>query len=145
MPHDSGNQRAGPTNPTSSFLASLGNLTGLDVSEEVKQNCYLQDARVYDGGAFPFPSQSFDLCVSNFVLERVSVHPVTHFREVARVLKPAGKYCFRTPNLWHYIPLAASLTSHSVHLKLANRLRGLDDSAHDPWPTVYRANTLRAE
>jgi hypothetical protein len=32
---------AGPTNPTSSFLASLGNLTGLDVSEEVKQNCYL--------------------------------------------------------------------------------------------------------
>jgi SAM-dependent methyltransferase len=132
---------AGPTNPASSFLASLGNLTGLDVSEEVKQNCYLQDARVYDGGAFPFPSQSFDLCVSNFVLEHV-VDPVTHFREVARVLKPGGKYCFRTPNLWHYIPLAARLMPHSIHLKLANRLRGLGDGAHDPWPTVYRANTL---
>lgn len=134
---------AGPTNSTSSFLASRGNLTGLDVSEEVKQNRHLQSAHVYDGGAFPFPSQSFDLCVSNFVLEHV-LDPATHFREVARVLKPGGKYCFRTPNLWHYVPLAARLTPHSLHLKLANRLRALDDGAHDPWPTVYRANTLPA-
>ena len=69
---------AGPTNPTSSFLASLGNLTGLDVSEEVKQNCYLQDALVYDGGIFPFPSQSFDLCVSNLSWS-MSQTPSTHF------------------------------------------------------------------
>jgi SAM-dependent methyltransferase len=132
---------AGPTNPASSFLASLGDLTGLDVSAEVKENCDLQSAHVYDGGIFPFASHSFDLCVSNFVLEHVA-DPATHFREVARVLKPGGKYCFRTPNLWHYIPLAARLTPHSLHLKLANRLRGLDESAHDPWPTVYRANSL---
>jgi SAM-dependent methyltransferase len=134
---------AGPTNPTTKFLASLGPVTGLDVSDEVKQNRDLRRAEVYDGGAFPFTARSFDLCVSNFVLEHVA-DPATHFSEVARVLRPGGTYCFRTPNLWHYIPFVSKLLPHSLHLKLANHLRRLDGDAHDPWPTVYRANTMPA-
>jgi hypothetical protein len=30
---------------------------------------------------------------------------------------------------------------HSLHLRLANRLRSLDADAHDPYPTRYRANS----
>jgi hypothetical protein len=37
--------------------------------------------------------------------------------------------------------MAASLMPHSIHLRLANKLRALAADAHDPWPTVYRANT----
>lgn len=132
---------AGPANPTTAFLATLGAVTGLDVSREVLDNSYCQESHVYDGTRFPFRDESFDLCVSNYVLEHVA-DPLTHFAEAFRVLAPGGAYCFRTPNRWHYITLASSILPHSMHLRLANRLRGLE-GAHDPWPTVYRANRYR--
>ena len=97
----------------------------------------------FDGIQLPFDEASFDLCVSNYVLEHVA-HPRQHFREVARVLRSGGAYCFRTPNRWHYVAIASRLLPYSAHLKLANRLRGLAEDAHDPYPTHYRANSRRA-
>jgi SAM-dependent methyltransferase len=131
---------AGPANPTTAFLASIGSVTGLDVSPELQDNPYLVEPRVYDGITMPFPAASFDLCVSNYVLEHVA-DPASHFQEVFRVLKPHSAYCFRTPNRWHYVTMTASLMPHSVHLRLANKLRALDAEAHAPWQTLYRANT----
>jgi SAM-dependent methyltransferase len=131
---------AGPANSTTAFLAELGSVSGLDVSDEVRNNPHISDAHVYDGITMPFPNEQFDLCVSNYVLEHVT-NPRAHFQEVFRVLKPGAAYCFRTPNLWHYVTIASRLVPHSVHLRLANKLRALGDDAHDPWPTVYRANT----
>jgi|SRR5579863_7457731 len=133
---------AGPANPTTAVLARLGPVTGLDVSTEVLGNPNLTEARVYDGIKVPLPGEAFDLCVSNYVLEHVA-DPASHFQEVFRVLKPGASYCFRTPNRWHYVTIASSAVPHSMHLRLANRLRALDADAHDPWPTVYRANTRR--
>ena len=132
---------AGPANTTSAHLAALGAVVGLDISDEVQLNPHLASAHVYDGGAFPFDSESFDACASNYVLEHVG-DPDTHFAEVARVLRPGGVYCFRTPNIWHYIVLASTCVPHAVHKALANRMRRLD-GAHDPYPTFYRANTRR--
>jgi len=131
---------AGPENQTSLFLSGLGRLQGVDVSDEVLGNRHLQKAAVYDGKVLPFSAEQFDLCVSDYVLEHIE-DATAHFREVARVLKPGGKYCFRTPNLFHYVALASSLLPHSVHLQLANRMRGAGADAHDPYPTFYRANT----
>lgn len=131
---------AGPQNATTAFLAGLGPVVGLDVSAEITSNPNLKEAKVYDGVEMPFADVSFDACVSNYVLEHVA-DPTLHFSEVFRVLKPGGAYCFRTPNRMHYVALASSLLPHSVHLRIANRLRALKDDAHDPWPTVYRANT----
>jgi SAM-dependent methyltransferase len=133
---------AGPANSTTTFLARLGPVTGLDVSTEVLANPNLTEARVYDGIKMPLPDEAFDLCVSNYVLEHVA-DPASHFQEVYRVLKPQAFYCFRTPNRWHYVTIASNFVPHSVHLRLANKLRALDANAHDPWPTVYRANTRR--
>lgn len=133
---------AGAKNPTTEFLASLGQVTGLDVSAEVQTNPDLQEARVYDGTVMPFAEGSFGMCVSNYVLEHVS-NPALHFSEIFRVLEPGGSYCFRTPNRWHYITMASHALPHAVHLRIANSLRGMDASAHDPWPTVYLANTRR--
>jgi SAM-dependent methyltransferase len=134
---------AGPTNATSRFLATLGELHGIDVSEEVRGNAHLASSGIIKDGRFPFPDESFDFAVSNFVVEHVD-DAVVHLSEVRRVLKPGAHYAFRTPNLWHYVALASRFTSHRVHVLLANRLRGLDPSHHDPWPTVYAMNTPEA-
>lgn len=132
---------AGPSNPTSAFLSSLGNVTGLDISDEVLTNRSLASAHLYDGGKVPFQDQSFDACVSDFVLEHVEDTRL-HFGEIARVLKPGGVYCFRTPNVLHYVGIVSKLLPHKAHLAVANRLRRLKE-AHDPYPTYYRANTTR--
>jgi SAM-dependent methyltransferase len=131
---------AGPTNRTSFHLATLGRVTGVDVSDSVLQNTALRKAFVYDGQRLPFEEQSFDACVSNYVLEHVH-QPAAHFREVARVLKPGGVYCFRTPNLWHYITFMSYLLPYSVHRNSVHRLQGSSEEAHEPWPTVYAANS----
>ncbi|MGA3023413.1 MAG: class I SAM-dependent methyltransferase [Bryobacteraceae bacterium] len=130
----------GPTNPTSAFLASRGNVVGVDISNEVLGNESLAEARVYDGLQIPFEDASFLACVSDYVLEHVT-NPHEHFREVGRILRPGGVYCFRTPNLWHYVTLGSKLLPHRLHTHLANRLRGLGNQFHEPYPTLYAANT----
>lgn len=132
---------AGPSNATSRFLATLGTVRGLDTDDAVRTNDALASAEVFDGaGPFPFPDESFDLCVSNFVVEHVG-DPRSHLREVKRVLRPGGAYVFRTPNRWHYTALVAAATPHWFHRLVANRLRALPEDAHDPYPTVYAMNT----
>lgn len=134
---------AGPTNPTSSFLASLGALHGVDLDAEVEHNEALESAHVLgEDQRYPFADEHFDLCVSNYVVEHVA-DPVAHLREVARVLAPGGAYLFRAPNLWHPISLVAAATPHWFHEQVANRLRGLAEEAHDPYPTLHRLNDRR--
>jgi len=133
---------AGPSNPTTELLSGIGPVTGVDLDSEVLGNTFCTRAYVFDGVRLPFPDNSFDACVSNWVLEHVA-DPQSHFKEVARVLRPGGAYCFRTPNLFHYVSMGSRLTPHFIHLAAANRLRGRGSEAHDPYPTFYRANTTR--
>ena len=132
---------AGPRNETTNYLATLGPVAGADISGEVHNNVALTEAHTFDGLHLPFPDNKFDVCVSNWVVEHVD-DPSTHFREIGRVLKPGGVYCFRTPNRWHYFVLASWLLPFSVHLRIANLLRGLPRETRDPYPTYYRANTF---
>ena len=134
---------AGPPNPTSRYLASLGVLSGVDVDPDVLSNDALADARVLEAEPFPFPDAQFDACVSNYVLEHVE-DPVVHLAEVCRVLRPGGVYVFRTPNRFHYVSLVSRLTPHWVHDAIANRLRRLAEDAHPPYPTCYRLNSRGA-
>lgn len=134
---------AGPSNPTSRFIGSRFRTEGVDVSDEVLQNDSLEHARVYNGVTLPYASGTFDACVSYYVLEHIA-DPVAHFREAARILRPGGAYFLCTPNLWHYVTLGSALLPYWFHRQLANRLRGLGEQAHCPYPTMYRANTPRA-
>lgn len=133
---------AGPTNETTRVLSDIGTVTGLDIDSAVMSNGFCTRAEVFDGICIPFADNSFDACVSDWVLEHVE-NPEAHFKEVARILRPNGVYCFRTPNLYHYVSLGSRITAHSLHLTWANKLRGLAPEAHDPYPTYYRANTRK--
>lgn len=134
---------AGPSNATSRFLASVGEVHGVDIGAEVLENDALASAAVLTGTGFPFPDAHFDGSVSNYVLEHVE-HPRAHFAEVGRVLKPGAAYVFRTPNLYHYVALIARATPHAFHRLVANRLRALPAGSRDPYPTYYRCNSRRA-
>ena len=133
---------AGRSNATSRFLAGLGQLHGVDPSAAVLENDALASAAVMSAASYPFADASFDACVSNYVLEHIA-DPARHFSEVARVLKPGGVYCFRTPNRYHYVTAVAQLTPHWFHVLVANRLRNLSAEADEPCPTHYEANTQR--
>ena len=96
-------------------------------------------ARVYDGITMPFPAASFDLCVSNYVLEHVA-DPASHFQEVFRVLKP-DRLLFP-----HSESLALRNDDREPDAAFSAFARGEQTArarseAHDPWPTLYRANT----
>jgi SAM-dependent methyltransferase len=130
----------GPSNTTSRFLATLGELHGLDPDPVATTNDALLSASLLEGNRFPFSDEAFDCCVSNYVCEHVA-DPLMHLAEVKRVLKPGGAYVFRTVNRFHYVGLIASVTPHGFHKAIANRLRALPAGAHQPYPTLYRMNT----
>lgn len=134
---------AGPSNPTSRFLATLGELHGVDPDPEVTTNDALQKSSVMNDAKLPVPDGFFDCCVSDYVVEHVKDGP-SHLHEVARVLRPGGVYLFRTVNRFHYVALVASMTPYRLHAMIANRARALPKDAHDPYPTVYALNTRRA-
>ncbi len=131
---------AGPTNETSTFLSSLGSVHGLDVDPDVKNNNALTASHVLAGDEYPFPADTFDACVSNYVNEHIA-DPQRHLEEVYRVLKPGGVYVFRTPNRFHYTSIVSGLTPHWFHNLVANRARNLPPGSHDPYPTHYLLNS----
>jgi SAM-dependent methyltransferase len=134
---------SGPANPTTVFLASIGEVHGIDPDPDICLNDALTTATVLDGDSYPFPDNVFSLCVSNYVVEHVR-DGTGHLREVARVLRPGGRYVFRTVNRMHYVALVSAFTPHWFHKLVANRARGLPATSHDPYPTVYALNTATA-
>jgi SAM-dependent methyltransferase len=128
---------AGPSNNISDYLKTLGELHGIDVDPAILGNTALETAVVFEE-CFPFPDNSFDTCVSNYVCEHLK-NPQAHLKEVSRVLRPGGAYVFRTPNRFHYATIVSGLTPHSFHVKTANKLRAI--GGHDPYPTWYRLNS----
>lgn len=81
------------------------NITGLDFSasaiEIAKESAAKQQAPVEfvqgDAEALPFEDGAFDLVISCECMEHVP-HPPQMAREMARVLKPGGRFCLTTEN-----------------------------------------------
>ena len=91
-----------------------------------------------DAATLPFEAASFDVVTANMVVEHLS-DPGTQFREIARVLKPGGRFVLHTPNATGYPVLMARVVPDKVRAMAARVLDGRP--SEDRFPTFYRANT----
>ena len=78
-------------------------VSGLGMNEEeLKKNPALDDYIVHDlnqNPVLPFPSESFDAILCTASVEYL-IHPFEVFKEVARVLRPQGKFIVTFSNRW---------------------------------------------
>ena len=123
--------------PEMNFKGRAARVCGVDPDERVLKNPYLDEAKIGVGENIPYGAESFDLIFADNVVEHLSA-PTDVFREAARVLKPGGRFLFKTPNRRHYMPTIARFTPHIFH-QFYNRLRGREHE--DTFETHYRANT----
>ena len=116
---------------------------GIDVDPAAAANPFLDEfRRIDDVLRWPVEDASVDLAISVSVLEHVP-EPDAFFDEVARVLKPGGVLCLRTPNKRSYPAVAARLVPNRFHARVVGTAQR-DRKAEDVFPTVYRCNTARA-
>ncbi|MEJ5312340.1 MAG: class I SAM-dependent methyltransferase [Anaerolineae bacterium] len=89
----------------------------------------------------PFADAVFDMVVASWVLEHLP-QPLVTWREIARVLRPGGRFFFLTPNRDHPIPRASAWLARlrTVQAPLVNAIYGR--AAADTFPVHYRANTF---
>lgn len=90
----------------------------------------------------PFESGSIDVVIASWVLEHLPRPQVT-FGEIARVLRPGGRFFFLTPNVDHPLPrLSLALARmRKLQQRVVSRVYGR--SAMDTFPVTYRANSMR--
>jgi SAM-dependent methyltransferase len=118
---------------------------GVDPDPSIAQNKQIDHGVVAVGEHMPFANESFDLVLSDWVVEHLA-KPEDVIREVFRVLRPGGWFVFRTGNVFHYSYAIAAATPHWFHQIVGNWARGLHSQTRDPHPTYYRLNrqaTLR--
>ena len=122
--------------PQMDFRDHCGLACGVDIEPSVLDNPFLHEARVGNIEQLPWAENTFDIVISNNVLEHLS-QPATAFSEVYRVLKPGGIFFIKTPNCLHYVALLARCTPHRFH-EWFNQKRGR--ASKDTFPTFYKVN-----
>jgi Methylase involved in ubiquinone/menaquinone biosynthesis len=121
----------------------VSKVVAADVDPAVRENADVDEALVVaENAPLPFADESFDLIVSDFVFEHIAT-PVQTAAELARVLKPGGYICARTPNKWGYVGLCANSIPNAWHHSLL-RVFQPNRQHRDVFPTEYHMNTRRA-
>lgn len=114
---------------------------GVDVDTAVKANPELDQAEIIEQGEpLPFPNQTFDLILCDWVVEHIA-DPESFVAEVQRVLKIDGWFCARTPNRWSYFAVGARILSARMEARIL-RVLAPRRHAEDVFPKFYRLNTL---
>ncbi|MFO0898201.1 MAG: class I SAM-dependent methyltransferase [Pirellulales bacterium] len=113
---------------------------GCDVDAVGEQNPTIaQFFRINESG-WDVPDAEIDLAIADCVLEHVP-DPDLFFREAARVVRPGGYLCIRTPNALGYVSLAARVVPNRLHGRVVRLVAGRNEA--DTFPTLYRCNTAR--
>lgn len=116
---------------------------GLDVDSSGADNPFVDEFRqLTPGSAWPMDDASVDLIFADHVMEHLP-DPSSFFRESARVVRPGGFICIRTPNKLGYVGLISRIVPNRFHAKFLRRAQTGRAEA-DIFPTLYRCNTARA-
>lgn len=113
---------------------------GADVDPVVLQNRTLDRAIVLQPGEHvPVPDAAVDMVLSDFTFEHIP-EPLVLGAEFARMVKPGGWVCARTPNKRGYIAAFSSLVPNRLHARVLRRVQpGRQEK--DVFPTLYCLNT----
>lgn len=131
------------------YLAELagenGKVTAVDTSDQRIIDGHFRFLMVKDC-ILPFSDDSFDVVVSNQVLEHVGDRPeqLRHLREIGRVLRPDGIGYLAVPNRWsiqeyHYrLPFLSWLPRPLANLYLRATRKGYFYDCFPPGPLALR-------
>ncbi|HQE91869.1 MAG TPA: class I SAM-dependent methyltransferase [Anaerolineae bacterium] len=89
----------------------------------------------------PFAAATFDVVVASWVLEHLPC-PTLTFGEVARVLRPGGRFFFLTPNLRHPLPRLSQWLARLKTLQKKFTAAFYRRASADTFPVHYHANTV---
>lgn len=113
-------------------------MAGVDLDPAILDNVNLTDAEVADLVRLPYGDGAFDLVFSKYVFEHLE-RPLGVLRELRRVMRRGAHLLIHTPNRWHYVALAATITPLRFHVWF-NEHRGRVEA--DTFPTRYRVNDV---
>ena len=123
-------------------LSSVATVVGIDLESQLETDNRFPPFGIRgDLSRLPFPADYFDMVISRSVVEHLEDPPQV-FREFARVLRPGGTVIVITPNKYDYVSLIASLAPYRAHRLLVSKIFRVPED--DVFPTLYRANTLKA-
>lgn len=115
-------------------------VVGIDVDRAAAGNPLLDEFRwIESPERWPAQDREFDLLVCDYVVEHVG-NPESFFAECARVVRPGGFACLRTPNLLGYVSVVSSLVPNRWHAGVTGYAQK-SRRQEDVFPTVYRCNT----
>ena len=116
---------------------------GADTDPAVFTNPGLHHAVLIEhDGTIPIADASVNMVVAEAVFEHV-LEPKKFALEIARVLKPGGWLCARTPNAWGYVAMCARAVPNTAHAAVLRFLQP-ERQEQDIFPTYYRLNTHHA-
>jgi len=121
------------------FRGKCARVIGIDVDPAAEANPFVDEFRLIEPPRWPVDDESVDTCICDTVIEHVE-EPDAFFAEAARVIRPGGHLCIRTPNVLSYFGLVSKLIPNRRHAAVLEKVQD-GRCQEDVFPTVYRCNT----
>jgi SAM-dependent methyltransferase len=123
------------------IVARASQIVGIDFDSAILEHPHLNERVIASGYDLPFAPETFDVVSANMVMEHVG-EPARLLAEVARVLKPGGRFVFVTPNARSPLVFVAAYVPDGIKKRIVWFLERRH--ADDVFPTFYRCNDSRS-